>query len=121
MGAGNRHALGDLIFPLPRGRRLIVDIKSKLRGRPSSPKLYNIDRMLRALADGQTVFAALFVGMDLMGQRVTARLVNVFDEALLGATVVQHHWAGRRSRGVTQLRNCPERIFEADFQAHVDV
>jgi hypothetical protein len=98
-----------------------VDIKSKLRGRASSPKLYNIDKLLRALADGQTVFAALFVGVDLVEQRVAARLVNVFDDALLGATRVQHHWAGRGSRGVTQLSNCPERIFEADFRAHVDV
>jgi hypothetical protein len=120
-GAGNRHDLGDQIFALARGGRLIGDVKSKLRGRASSPKLYNVDKMLRALADGQTVFAALFVGVDLLGQRVTARLVNVFDEALLGATGVQHHWAGRGSRGVTQLGNCPERIFEADFQPHVDV
>jgi hypothetical protein len=98
-----------------------VDIKSKLRGRASAPKLYNIDKLLRELADGQTVFAALFVGVDLGGQRVTPRLVNVFDEVLLGATRVQHHWAGRGSRGVTQLGNCPEVIFEADFQARLDV
>jgi hypothetical protein len=120
-GAGNRHALGDQVFALARGGRLIVDIKSKLRGRASSPKLYNVDKLLRDLADGQTVIAVLFVGLDLAGQRVTPRLVNVFDEVLLGATRVQHHWAGRGSRGVTQLANCPESIFEAGFQPHLDV
>jgi hypothetical protein len=35
--------------------------------------------------------------------RVSGRLLTVFDRSILSVTAVQHHWAGRGSRGVTQL------------------
>lgn len=120
-GGANTHGLGDQTFYLPRGTRVFVDIKSKLRGRLSNPKLYNIDKLLRALADGRTVMVVLFVEVDLEARHVAARLVNVLDEVVRTATRVQPHWAGRGSRGVTQMVGGTEAIFAPDFEAHIDV
>jgi hypothetical protein len=100
---------------------LTVDIKTKLLGRPSAPKAYNIDKMLAVLSEPGSVFAFLVIGVDLGSERISARLVTVLDNAILDATAVQHHWAGRTSRGVTQLSRRFDRVLAPDFRPSVDV
>ncbi|MFF0275708.1 hypothetical protein ACIQ9R_19830 [Streptomyces sp. NPDC094447] len=101
-GDGSAHRLDDL------ERRcadvlLSIDIKTKLLDRASAPKAYNVDKMLRFLARPDTVAAVLVIGIDVAGHDVRALLIPVLERSLLAATRIQHHWAGRGSRGVTQL------------------
>lgn len=120
-GEVNAHRLDDLIFPLANNIRLIVDIKTKLLDRASAPKAYNIDKMLRLLADRDTVFAFFFIGLNAADGTISTRLVSIFDPVIIRATRIQTHWAGRQSRGVTQLTGDMSRIFSRDYHPSVEV
>jgi hypothetical protein len=120
-GEVNAHRLDDLTFSLTANSQLIVDIKTKLLDRASAPKAYNIDKMLRLLAQPDSVFAFFFVGLDAAHHNVHTRLVSIFDPVILRATRIQTHWAGRESRGVTQLTGDLSCIFAADYHSTVDI
>lgn len=120
-GGRNAHELGDLEYNIAGGNRLVIDIKTKLIDRASAPKAYNIDKMLSFLAEPNSVFAFLMIGVSLNDQTVTARLLPIFDTALLQATGVQHHWAGRTSRGVTQLSGRFGRASAADYVPSINL
>ena len=102
-GMGNAHELGDMVLPLGKGATLFIDVKTKLLDRASAPKAYNVDKFLRLLAQPGSVFAFFMIGVDIARGEVSGRLLTVLDDALRNLTDVQHHWAGRGSRGVTQL------------------
>lgn len=87
----------------------------------SSPKGYNIDKVLKVLASGNSVFSFFFVGINLELRYVTTCLVSVLDKSILNATRVQFHWAGRSSRGVTQLAGNLNRVFDNDFSEMIDI
>ncbi|MGH2582050.1 MAG: hypothetical protein ACRDFQ_04050 [Anaerolineales bacterium] len=102
-GVQSAHELGDLSCDLGDDTLLLIDVKTKLLDRASAPKAYNIDKMLAFLAEPSSVFAFLIVGVNVGAETVCGKLLPSLDNAVLDATVVQHHWAGRGSRGVTQL------------------
>lgn len=118
-GAVNAHELGDIVRALDDGP-LVIDIKTKLLDRASAPKAYNVDKMLALLAESGSVLAFLMIGVDLRKGTVSARLLPVLEASLLDATVVQHHWAGRTSRGVTQLSGRFDRAYAPDYQTKID-
>lgn len=120
-GEVNAHRLDDLVFDLPEGMRLIIDIKTKLLDRGSAPKAYNIDKMLQLLAGPGSVFSFFFVGFHVAQAVLHTRLVSIFDPIILRATRVQTHWAGRSSRGVTQLGGDLAQIFSSNYRPAVDV
>ena len=109
------------MFPTENQGRLIIDIKTKLLDRASAPKAYNIDKILSLLSDKGTVFAFFFIGLNASKNICLSRLVSIFDPVIIGATRVQTHWAGRASRGVTQLTGDVSRIFDDRYQPSVDV
>jgi hypothetical protein len=119
-GGTNAHALGDLRVALGPGD-LVIDVKTKLLGRPSAPKAYNIDKMLSFHAEPESVFAFLVLGIDMSAGVVVVRLVPVLDSLLIGATRIQHHWASRTSRGVTQLTGSFAQVLKPDFRTRVDL
>ncbi len=119
-GVANAHELGDMTFVLAPGEHLVVDIKTKLSDRASAPKAYNIDKMLAFLAQPGSVFAFLMLGVDISKGTVAARLIPALDATLLSATAVQQHWAGRASRGVTQLSGPFSRVLDSGYQPKVD-
>ena len=80
-----------------------TDIKTKVIYLGSNPKAYNIDKFLECMANSNTVFLFFFVGIDENGIAST-KLCPVYDKELIDATICQFHWAGRNSRGVTQLK-----------------
>ncbi len=120
-GEVNAHRLDDLVFGLESDGQLIVDIKTKLLDRASAPKAYNIDKMLHLLAQHGNVFCFFFVGLDAAHHAVHTRLVSIFDPIIIRATRIQTHWAGRASRGVTQLTGDMARIFAEDYCPTVDI
>jgi hypothetical protein len=119
-GAANAHELGDLVRPFGDGR-LVIDIKTKLLDRASAPKAYNIDKMLTFLAEPGSVFAFFMIGVDTRNGIVSTRLLPVLESALLEATGIQHHWAGRTSRGVTQFSGQFGRAIAPAYQPVVDL
>ena len=120
-GAGNERRIDDISFPLGGDGILIVNVKTKLMDRASAPKAYNVDKALQLLSQPNRVFALFFVGLDQTSSSVTGRLVSIFDPVVLAATRVQHHWAGRASRGVTQLTGDLSRLFAPTYQPSVSV
>ena len=118
-GALNRHDLDDLTFDLPTGR-LTVDIKTKLLDRASAPKAYNIDKLLRLLAAPGSIFEFFFIGIHAERKLIKTALISIFDPIIIRSTRIQTHWAGRNSRGVTQLTGDITEIFEPRYQPSVD-
>jgi hypothetical protein len=79
-----------------------TDVKTKVIVLNSNPKAYNLDKMLEFLARERSVFLFYFVGVD-PGRIVNTVLVSMFQQKLLGATILLKHWSGRNSRGVSQF------------------
>jgi len=79
-----------------------TDIKTKITVLDSNPKAYNLDKMLEFLTSERSIFMFYFVGIEL-GKSVNTILVSMFQERLLDATILLRHWAGRNSRGVSQI------------------
>lgn len=79
-----------------------TDVKTKIMILNSNPKAYNLDKMLEFLADDRSVFMFYFVGVD-PGKIVNTVLVSMFQKDVVEATILLQHWAGRNSRGVSQL------------------
>lgn len=119
-GAVNRHDLGDLVREVDGGK-LVIDIKTKLLDRASAPKAYNVDKMLAFLAEPGSVLAFMMLVVDTQSGDLSARLLPVLENSLLEVTGVQHHWAGRASRGVTQLSGRFARGGAPDYRPKVDV
>lgn len=118
---GNVHDLGDLRFTLDVRATVLVDVKTKMLTLASSPKGYNVEKLLKTLAMGRTVFSFFFIGIDLSAGRIDCRLVSFLDKTILDATRIQFHWAGRNSRGVTQLTGDISSIFRPGFSENIDV
>lgn len=83
--------------------RTETDIKTKIMVLSSAPKGYNLDKMLEFLAEPNTVFMIYLVGIDYESKTIKTKLISMFQETLIDNTVVQLHWAGRNSRGVSQF------------------
>jgi hypothetical protein len=120
-GELNAHRLDDLAYDLPGYGTLIVDIKTKLLDRASAPKAYNIDKVLRTLSRPGSIFSFYFIGIDASHGVIRSRIVSIFDPVVLSATRIQTHWAGRESRGVTQLTGNISQIFAPHYRPSVDV
>ena len=118
---GNFHSLEDISYTLSIGPEVKVDIKTKILALTSNPKGYNIDKVLKALASGNTVFSFFFVGINTEAKSVITCLVSILDETILSATRIQFHWAGRNSRGVTQLTGYLHNVFEPNFSEKINV
>jgi hypothetical protein len=79
-----------------------TDVKTKIMVLNSNPKAYNIDKILEFLSRTNTVFMFYFIGID-PGRIANKILVSMFQRDILNSTILLKHWAGRNSRGVTQL------------------
>ncbi len=119
--AGNFHSLEDVSHTLTAGTELKVDIKTKILTLSSSPKGYNIDKVLKMLSTGNSAFSFFFVGINIERSYIVTCLVSILDKSILNATRVQFHWSGRNSRGVTQLAGNLSEVFDHDFSEAIDV
>ena len=79
-----------------------TDIKTKVMFLNGNPKAYNIDKLLEFLSKDKSVYMIYLLGINENGD-IVGRLCSVYDERLLVATNIIHHWAGRNSRGVAQF------------------
>ena len=79
-----------------------TDIKTKVLFLDGNPKAYNIDKLLDYLSMRDSVYLIYLLGVDEYG-KIVSRLCSAFEPWLIEATNIQHHWAGRNTRGVTQF------------------
>jgi hypothetical protein len=119
-GGINEHRLADMIRHVD-GVELQLEIKTKLMDRASSPKAYNVDKALATLGTGRSLIAFCFVGVNVGSGQVTTSTVSIFDRAVLAATRIQFHWAGRNSRGVTQLTGNLAPLFSPTYAEQINV
>jgi hypothetical protein len=100
-GVSSDHELGDLSF---NGRlKISIDIKSKLSDRQSSPKAYNIDKFLSTLLEPNSVLLLYILVIDIDNNTIRGALVSPLHPKVINASRIQHHWAGRNTRGVIQF------------------
>ncbi len=79
-----------------------TDVKTKILILDSNPKAYNLDKILEFLAKEKSVFMFYFIGI-MPGEISCTALTSMFQTRILDATIALKHWAGRNSRGVSQL------------------
>ncbi|PYR77267.1 MAG: hypothetical protein DMF86_09660, partial [Acidobacteria bacterium] len=80
-----------------------------------------IDKYLHSLSQGHTVISFFFVGIDVSTGTLRTGFASTLDRSIINATHVQFHWAGRNSRGVTQLTRDLSVVFATGFRERVDV
>lgn len=96
-----KNGLGDYHVKFSNGDTY-TDIKTKVVYLGSNPKAYNIDKFLETMVEENTVFFIYLIGIDETGIMNTV-LCSVYHDDLTETTVKQFHWAGRKSRGITQF------------------
>src|SRR5262249_35234368 len=106
---------------LTLGTQVKIDIKTKILSLSSSPKGYNVDKVLKALSDGNTVVSFFFIGVNVEEECILTCLVSILDKTILDATRIQFHSAGRHSRGVPECSGGVTSIFGTHFVETVDV
>lgn len=94
--------LGDYVKNFDDIYNTATDIKTKIMVLNSNPKAYNLDKMLSFLSSKNSVFMFYFVGID-FDKVLEPVLVSMFHDKVLANTILIKHWAGRNSRGVSQL------------------
>lgn len=94
--------LGDYVKIFGDAYHTATDIKTKIMILNSNPKAYNLDKMLSFLSSKNSVFMFYFVGID-FDKVLDPVLVSMFHDKVLANTILIKHWAGRNSRGVSQL------------------
>lgn len=95
--------LGDYIKDFGDAYHTATDIKTKIMILNSNPKAYNLDKILSFLSGDNSVFMFYFVGIDFHKEVLSPVLVSMFHDKVLENTILIKHWAGRNSRGVSQL------------------
>ena len=114
------NGLGDYSVVID-GYSVETDIKSKISSLNSAPKGYNVDKLLEFLSLPNSVYLLYIVSIDESGKTET-ELASIFQKQILDKTRIQHHWAGRNSRGVAQFDGHSLEYFEknADFCIEID-
>lgn len=96
-----KNDLGDYVRTFEKSDSY-TDIKTKVLYLDSNPKAYNVDKFLKCMGKDKSVFMFFFVGIDETGI-VNTVLASVFHNKLQKTTLLQHHWAGKGTRGVAQF------------------
>ncbi|MBR5276310.1 MAG: hypothetical protein IKU35_04130 [Bacteroidaceae bacterium] len=116
-----KNELGDYIRNFENSESY-TDIKTKVLYLDSNPKAYNIDKFLMCMGKEKSVFMFFFVGIDDTGI-VNTILASVFHNKLQDTTFLQHHWAGRGTRGAAQFngKTINEMLQEDPFINKIDI
>lgn len=96
-----KNKLGDYNRSFDNGDTY-TDIKTKVIYLDSAPKAYNVDKFLAKMSEENSSFFFFFIGIDENGICST-KLCSVYHSELIDSCIVQHHWAGRSTRGVVQF------------------
>lgn len=105
-----------------KNRNYIIetDIKSKDMKYNSAPKGYNVDKLLSFLSKPESIYLLYIVIMNGKNSLKTD-LVSIFQKQILDKTRIQHHWAGRNSRGVAQFDGQALEYFLKDDKIKIEI
>ena len=101
LGAEPKHALGDIDFA---NGRVAVDIKARQVGRGSSPKAFNVQKLVDHLSAGPGAAFYLMVSVDVAKGTVGVSLINMLHKDLLQLYWPDDRWSGRNSLGTIALK-----------------
>lgn len=115
-----KNDLGDYVRSFEKSDSY-TDIKTKVLYLDSNPKAYNVDKFLKCMGKEKSVFMFFFVGIDESGI-VNTVLASVFHKKLQSTTLLQHHWAGKGTRGEAQFNGkiINELLKENSFKNDID-
>lgn len=115
-----KNDLGDYVRTFEKSDSY-TDIKTKVLYLDSNPKAYNVDKFLKCMGKDKSVFMFFFVGIDESGIANTV-LASVFHSKLQKTTLLQHHWAGKGTRGSAQFngKTINELLREDSFVNMID-
>lgn len=113
------NGLGDYSTSIG-GYEIETDIKSKVTKLNSAPKGYNVDKILEFLSDPASVYLLYIVAFD-GDKKPMTELSSIFQEQILDKTRIQHHWAGRNSRGVAQFDGHSLEYFIKDRNVRIEI
>lgn len=99
----NEHNVEDIVFKVSNQISVLIDIKTKLKHLNSAPKAFNIDKTLEILSNEAEIFCFLILVIDVKRQSIKSRLIPILTNEFISMLRVTHHWAGRNSRGATQI------------------
>ena len=116
----NEHRTEDVVEVLDNGTKVLIDIKTKLTHLSSNPKAFNVDKTLQILSDPSQIFCFLILLIDIKENKISSELVPVLSKNFLKMLRVQHHWAGRNSRGVTQISGDIYKLFDTQNTPPID-
>jgi hypothetical protein len=115
------HELGDYIKIFGDIYHTATDIKTKIMILNSNPKAYNLDKMLSFFSHDNSVFMFYFVGID-FNKILNPVLVSMFHDKVLNNTIFIKHWAGRNSRGVSQLNGAKiKELFTDNHSSNINL
>ena len=117
----NEHKAEDIIVPLNDDTIILIDVKSKLSHLNSNPKAFNIDKALTIFSEPDKIFCFLMILVDRQESDIKSRLIPVLSTIFLKKLRIQHHWAGRNSRGATQLSGDIHALFDSANSLAIDV
>jgi len=82
------------------GFNVAIDIKSKMLDKQSSPKGYNVDKLLNFLSDETSVYFTYIIAIQ--DDEIFTKLVPMFNDDIMSTTKIVNHWSGVNSRGTAQ-------------------
>ncbi len=110
--------LGDYEYRFPQ-YWTETDIKTKILFLGSNPKGYNVDKLLKFLAQEKTVYLIYIIAIGENGNLKT-KLCSMYNRQLMEGTTVIDHWAGRNSRGAAQYEGKALESIVNDFEKEID-
>ncbi|MBK9273030.1 MAG: hypothetical protein IPM49_00630 [Flavobacteriales bacterium] len=95
------HALGDILFA---NGRVAVDIKGRKAGVPSSPKAFNVQKLVDHLSKGPGAALFFTVTVDVQAGTVACTLIHMLHPELMKHYWHDVRWSGRGSLGTLSLK-----------------
>ena len=117
----SEHRAEDIIVLLRDGTKVLIDIKTKLSHLNSNPKAFNIDKALKTFSEPDEIFCFLMILIDRQESNIKSNLIPVLSTIFLQKLEIRHHWAGRNSRGVTQLSGDIYALFNSANSPTIDI
>ncbi len=97
-----------------------TDIKTHILSLNSTPKAYNLDKLIKFLSQEKSVYMLYFVGITKENKMKTA-LVSMYQKQLLESPIITHHLSGRNSRGTAQFTGTAIQQLLDDFCNDINI
>ena len=77
--------------------------------------------MLSCISKPNNIFLLYFLQIDVLNDKISTKLLSVYDNKILDYTGIQFHWSGRDSRGATQLSNNYHKLIDDNYKSDISL